>query len=58
MSKVILVEIDVRRYFSDCKRKKAQEMINEYIADKNLDVISASLFIENEDKYVFTLTLR
>lgn len=58
MSKVILVEIDVRNYLRSCKRENAQKMINEYIADKNLDVISASLFIENEDKYIFTLTLR
>ncbi len=58
MEKVILVEINVRSYFRDSKVKKAQEKINEYIKEHCLDVISVSLFKEDEDNYLFTLTLR
>lgn len=58
MDKVILVEIKVRSYGRDFKVKTAQEKINEYIIEHDLDVISVSLFKEDEDNYLFTLTLR
>lgn len=57
MEKIILIEINVSEYFRDTKLKKAQEKINEYIKKEDLDVSSVSLFKENEDKYIFTLTL-
>lgn len=57
MKKVILIEINVSAYFGEVKLKKSQEKINEYIEKKDLDVSSVSLFKENEDKYIFTLTL-
>lgn len=58
MKKVILVEINVRSYTNSYKLNGAQEKINEYIIENNLDVISASLFKESNDKYIFTLTLK
>lgn len=58
MEKVILVKINVRNYFRDSKVEKAQEKINEYIKEHCLGVINVSLFKEDEDNYLFTLTLR
>ena len=58
MDKVILVEINVRSKTRSYKVKGAQEKINEYIKENCLDVISVSLFKEDEDNYLFTLTLR
>lgn len=58
MNKVVLVKINVRSYFRDAKLNAAQEKINEYIHDNSLDVICVSLFKEDENEYIFTLTLR
>lgn len=58
MNRIILKEINVRSYFRDEKMKRAQEKINEYIQQNNLEVIAASLIRENEDEYFFTLTVR
>ena len=58
MYSVILKNIDVGSFFSDSKKKKAQEKINAYIAENELDVVSVSLFKENEDNYLFTITVR
>ena len=58
MKKIKLVKINVRSYMRDSKFQAAEDKINEYIVNSNLDVISVSLFKENEDEYIFTLTLR
>ena len=42
----------------DVKTQTAEKKINEFIYENNLDVISVSLFKENEDEYIFTLTLQ
>lgn len=49
MGKVILKEINVRSYMRDSKVKAAQDEINKYISDNNFDVISVSLFRNDED---------
>lgn len=58
MEKVILKEVNVRRFLRSGKVKGAQEEINMFIKENCLDVISVSLFKEDEDNYLFTLTLR
>lgn len=58
MDKVILVEVNVWGYARDSKVKTAQNKINEYISEHNLDVISASLLRSDEDNFLFTLTMR
>ena len=58
MNKVILVRINVGKYGSNEKASKAQKKINEYIADKKINLVAASLFKENEDEYLFALTVK
>lgn len=58
MDKVILVEVNVRNYLRDSKVKAAQDKINEYIRDSHLDVLSVSLFKNDDDNYIFTITTR
>jgi hypothetical protein len=58
MKKVIIKTINVRSYMQDVKTQTAEKKINEFIYENNLDVISVSLFKENEDEYIFTLTLQ
>lgn len=58
MNKVIIKTINVRSYVASAKVKAAENTINKFIDENNLDVISVSLFKENEDEYIFTLTLR
>ena len=58
MDKVVLVKVNVRSYLRDGKLNAAQTKINEYIRDNSLDVICVSLFKEDENEYIFTLTLR
>lgn len=58
MNKVIIKTINVRSYVTSAKVKAAENTINKFIDENNLDVISVSLFKENEDEYIFTLTLR
>lgn len=59
MNKVIIKTINVRSYVgSVAKVNAAENEINRIIDENNLDVISVSLFKENEDEYIFTLTLR
>lgn len=58
MNKVILVNINVRSYVRSAKFNAAQEKINDYIIDNGLDVNSVSLFIKNENEYIFTITLK
>lgn len=58
MNKVIIKTINVRGYVASAKVKAAENEINKIIDENNLDVISVSLFKENEDEYIFTLTLR
>lgn len=58
MNKVIIKTINVRSYVASAKVKAAEKTINKFIDENNLDVISVSLFKENEDEYIFTLTLR
>ena len=58
MNKVIIKTINVRSYVASTKVKAAENTINKFIDENNLDVISVSLFKENEDEYIFTLTLR
>ncbi len=48
----------MRSYLSSGKVRAAQERINEYIRENCLDVISVSLFREDEDNYLFTLTVQ
>ncbi len=58
MDKIILVEINVGSYLRDSKVKAAQEKINEYIRNNHLEVLSVSLFKNDEDNYLFTITTR
>lgn len=58
MDKVILVEINVRSHLDSGKVKAAQSKINEYIRENLLDVLSVSLFKEDKDNYIFTITTR
>lgn len=58
MNKVIIKTINVRSYVASAKVKAAENTINKFIDENNLDVISVSLFKESEDEYIFTLTLR
>lgn len=58
MDKVILVEINVRSYLDSGKVEAAQQKINEYIRENLLDVLSVSLFKEDKDNYIFTITTR
>ena len=58
MDKVILEKVNVRSFTHSTKLKSAQKKINEYIMENNLDVICVSLFKENDDEYLFTLTVR
>lgn len=44
MEKIIIQKVNIRGYMRDSKMKAAQQRINEYIQDNNLDVICASLF--------------
>lgn len=55
MRNVILYKVNVRDYVSTEKVKGAQKKINEYINTNNLNVVSVSLFKEDDD-YLFTLT--
>jgi hypothetical protein len=56
MKKVILYKVNVRSFFRDAKLRAAEETINRYINENNLNVASVSLFKENDDEYLFTLT--
>ncbi|WP_394887667.1 hypothetical protein [Clostridium butyricum] len=56
MKKIILHTVNVERFVRSAKQKGAQDKINEFITENNLNVISVSLFKENEDEYLFTLT--
>lgn len=58
MKKVILKKIDVRCFVGSAKLSGAEQRINEYIIEEKLDVISVSLFKEDDDTYIFSLTLR
>ena len=58
MAKIILKNIDVHSFFRDSKLNKAEEQINAFIREEGIDVISVSLFKEDEDNYLFTLTVR
>lgn len=58
MDKVILKYIDVTQAFKGSEISEAQRKINEYLVEKNLDVISVSMCKEDTNKYIFALTLR
>lgn len=58
MNKVIIKTINVKSILASAKVKAAENKINEFIDENNLDVISVSLFKESENEYIFTLTLR
>ena len=56
MTKVILFKVNLRSYFREKKLSAAEEKVNTYIRENNLNVASVSLFKENDDEYIFTLT--
>lgn len=56
MKRVILHKVNVKSFFSSAKLKTAQDKINEYIIENKLNVVSVSLYKENDDEYLFTLT--
>ncbi len=56
MKKVILHKVNVRSFISSGKLKAAQDKINEYIIENRLSVLSVSLYKENDDEFLFTLT--
>lgn len=56
MKRVVLKKINVCSFIRDAKQRAAEDKINAFIRENNLNVVSVSLFIEDEDNYIFTLT--